>query len=113
MGVAALIKDRLIADAETQPSPSPKPTVVKRSAVRLRERERALAELRDRFYESTTIDDSVLDFPHGPQNTYSRIETEQAGATSTATPSASLSVSEAPKPAYPAYFNYAVSKKKM
>jgi hypothetical protein len=114
--VAATIKDRLRSDSQQHRSKpdetvTAKPRVVKRSAVRLRERERALAELRNTFYDATTIDDSVLDFPHGPpREDEDRMEsTEQSLPVATTTSSA---VWDAPSGAYPAYFNSAVARKK-
>jgi len=107
--VAAAIKDRLRSDAQQKPAqtqPVTKPHMVKRSTVRLRERERALAELRDKFYDSTTIDDSVLDFPHGPKSERFEANIPEPLAVSTSAPL------EAPQASYPAYFNTAVARKK-
>jgi len=61
--VASHIKDGLRSHPTTKTSGSSL-KVVKRSEVRLKERERQLAELREKFYDATTIDDSVLNFPH-------------------------------------------------
>ena len=110
-GVASIYtcQDRLRSDAQQKPAqtqPVTKPHMVKRSTVRLRERERALAELRDKFYDSTTIDDSVLDFPHGPKSERFEANIPEPLAVSTSAPL------EAPQASYPAYFNTAVARKK-
>lgn len=79
--------------------------------MRLRERERALAELRDKFYTTTTIDDSVLDFPHGIKAVGEKMESSTV-AEPMSTVSTVTAAVEAPKPSYPAYFNTAVARKK-
>jgi len=106
--VAAMIKDKLKADTEQQKTEkaAAKPHVVRRSAVRLRERERALVELRERFYDTTTIDDSVLDFPHNQKSQMVEAPLAQSQTTTV--------IAEAPAKlgTYPTYFNTAVARRK-
>jgi len=93
---------------------------LRRSDVRLRERERALAALREKFYDSTTIDDSVLDFPHGDKGPasvgYDIVPGPEASPSSASLHGAAGAVvgQAAPGPSYPAYFNTAsvVQRKK-